>query len=355
MCLVRHLSRGTGLRLLVLISFVALVTGCPSTPPPVPKKCVGGIIQEDGTCVAKCDPTRCLPGNTCVDNACTLTCTQHDQCEFQVQECRPAKEDETGRDIFTCQDLEVPSTAYGDPCPNGNECGSQCITSGPGDALAYCTTSCTADADCPGGYECGYERDPRPICDTNKGNSNLCGQSTEPCVPRSEITAESGLYEGEFCLMRRTCLKRDVCAPCQSDADCTWSTTETHCVDIGNGDKRCAAPCADTLDCEADKQCAGDHCTPIYGSCTGGGFCTPCRTDVDCGTNEACMDLKGNEKGCLDITYPFTCNTDADCPVSPGGRHGLCLDQRLNVPSTSPLYHRCYLPYDEETSTFSCY
>lgn len=328
------------------MSFAALLFACPS-PPPEPQKCVGGIVLEDGTCVAKCDPTKCLPGNTCVDNQCVLSCTNHAQCDRVKQECLPDVEDGTGKAIFTCQARAGTSlTEHGEPCPKGDECGvgSRCLGSGEGDVLAYCTTDCSEDVDCPSGFECGVVRDPRPICG-NQPNEDLCGKTTEACVDSADITPESGLVAGAFCLQRKTCLKRDVCAPCQGDPDCSWSTTLTHCVQAG-ADMRCAPPCNDTTDCDADKQCTDGHCTARAGTCaSGGGFCTPCRFDTDCGENEACIDLYGNEKACMDLTLPFQCTKDTDCPLTPGDRHGTCLTQ----------YNRCYAPFNSETNTYSCY
>jgi hypothetical protein len=117
----------------------------------------------------------------------------------------------------------------------------------------------------------------------------------------------------------------------------------------------CAPECGDNTDCDADKRCEGGYCIPWADTCKGGGFCTPCRFDSDCGEQEECRQLHGNEKGCFNPSLPDTCTTDADCPESPGGRHGTCLDERMGVSPGAGEYHRCWLPIDFETSVISCY
>lgn len=346
------------MRLPLLIVCAAFVAAC-SAPNPTPQQpvdagqprlCVGGVILDDGTCVAKCDPSKCLPGNTCVDNKCVLTCSAHSQCAKYVQSCLPAVEDDTGADIFVC--TNTPVVEYGDPCPNGNECGV-CRWNGPGDARAYCTLECRADTDCPGGYECGFVRDPHALCGTTKGNSNHCGQTSEACIEPSSLEPDGGgvYVEGEFCLQRRMCLKKEECAPCQNDVDCSWGFNLA-CRPLLDG-SRCLSKCSQETDCESDKTCFDGHCTPKSGACSGNAFCSPCRYDTECPANHACVQLHGNEKACLDLTFPVACTTDADCPLSPGGKHGACLDGRHGVSSNSSVYRRCYAPHNGDF--FTCY
>jgi hypothetical protein len=294
----------------------------PAPEPQEPQKCVGGVIRPDGTCEAKCVPDRCVANNTCVDNKCVLKCEAHSDCLPYSQECLPEVEDDTGAQIFTCQD--VPVREFGDPCPNGNEC-DVCFRSGPGDAKSYCTLLCEADADCPGGYECGMVRDPHEICGTNKGNSGFCGTTSEPCIPSEEL-ANYGLVEGDLCAYKKMCLKKDVCATCETDVDC--SRTGTSCVPTESGELRCAVGCGQDSDCEADKTCWEGHCLPRFGTCESAEprFCAPCRYDADCGGGTwGCIPLHGAEKACIDLSFPVACDTDADCPLSPGGRRGDCI------------------------------
>lgn len=329
----------------------------PDTPPDAGthRTCVGGVIAADGSCEAKCDPSKCLANNTCADNRCQLECTAHSQCLRYAQSCLPAVEDDTGRALFTCQN--VPLREYGDPCPDGTECGDNyCVWNGPGDARAYCTFGCTADSDCAAGYECGVVRDPHEVCGSNpsKGNIPFCGTTEEACIDPN--TPDSGYVESSFCLEKKICLKRDVCAPCQSDVDCSWSPG-TSCVFI-EGQQRCAAPCTQDSDCERDKACNGGFCTPRYGPCTGltGGFCEPCRFDTDCAPGLACAQLHGTEKACVDPTFRQPCTSDNDCPTAPSGKHAACIDERMNVGSGSSVYHHCYIaPMNYITNASSCW
>ncbi len=339
---VRRLLKGTALRPTFAALFLMLGAACSSEPPPEPRKCVGGVVRPDGTCEAKCDPSKCHANNTCVDNKCALTCDAHSDCNAYSQECRPAVEDDSGVQVFTCQN--VPVREFGDPCPNGDECPT-CFRTGPGDAKSYCTMTCEADADCPGGYECGMVRDPHEICGTNKGNSGFCGETDEPCIPQAEL-ANHGLVEGDLCAYKKMCLKKDACATCQSDVDCSW--TGTKCVAQETGEQRCAMECGQDSDCEADKLCMNGFCQPRFGACESvePRFCGPCRSDADCGGGTwACLRLHGNEMACIDLSFPIACSSDQDCPLSPGGKRGDC----VNVGSRNG----CYAPNNGDFTT--CY
>ena len=315
-----------------------------------PRVCVGGVIRADGGCEAKCVASKCLANNTCVDNACALKCSSHLECDVFAQRCVAATEDDTDAGVEVC--AAAPVRQIGAPCPAG-ECPAPmtCHISGPGDATAYCTRDCLTNADCPGGYECGTQRDPHAICGTTKGNSNFCGTTTDDCWDAGYGPGTSYL-EGSYCLEHLVCLKRDDCAPCQTDLDC--SLTRDRCVDV-NGAKRCAPACTVGTDCELDKTCVQGACKPLYGACTGSGFCAPCRADSDCEPNFECSHLHGNERSCVDVQFSVTCNASADCPVAPSGRHGMCLDESAQTYPGDSLYHRCYVPFDEASNTYTCY
>ena len=338
---------------LVVLCAAAFCVACSQSPDDTadaggPRKCVGGVINDAGVCEAKCDPSKCLANNTCVNNHCELKCTAHSQCNQYVQQCLPAKEDDTGADIFTCQN--TPVKIYGDPCPNGDECSSDetCIWSGPGDGKAYCTSDCLEDSDCPGGYECGYLRDPHEVCDSDpkKGNNGLCGNTDDTCLP----AGTPGYTEDTYCFQKRVCMKKDVCATCTSDVDCSWSPG-TKCTLVA-GENRCAAPCASSADCARDFACSPEgFCIPRAGACTdskAGTFCSPCRYDTDCAKPYTCVGLHAEEKACIDMTFGTECGTDADCPVSPGGLHGQCAQIQQGV-------YRCYAPFVKSLGNYSCF
>lgn len=358
-----------------------------SEPSEPPEPCAGGVFVND-VCEGKCKPELCLEGNTCVGNRCVLKCDSHRDCFPGTQDCVPATEDDTKAEILVCSS-NGKAVGIGDSCPfpgqcdlvascpdgsscNLGQCGGKletclpdpqfcgkdepctlglcpdgsycdiptcalsectpltCVTSGEGDANAYCTRpDCQSDADCPGGYECGVVRDPHEICnsDPKKGNGGLCGETNEPCVDPSSFGMKNSYFEGPLCLMRKVCLKRTQCAPCETDLDCSLVDAQ-RCVTIDDG-KHCARVCNSDVDCERDYQCdaAAGACVPRFGRCKGEGkLCEPCRNDTDCGgadTSRLCFraSLSG-QLGCVDLSIP--CRADAECPKAPNGETGTC-------------------------------
>lgn len=259
-------------------------------------------------------------------------------------------------------------------CPDGSECTATpcqlndciaplaCVTKGNGDADAYCANrDCAADSDCPGGYYCGVVRDPREICDSSpkKGDSSICGTVSinTPCIDPSELTPT--FYEGQACAMRNTCIKREECAACESDLDCRGLAN--HCVGMANeSTKRCARECASNKDCGRDFVCqavegAGNVCVHRFGACVGTGqFCEPCLNDADCGPptgTSVCFTHNDGQRGCGDISFPFSCSSDADCPTSPSGLHAICV---LDDP-TSNLYKKCYIFAQNALDKYTCW
>lgn len=392
---------------------------------------VGGVWKNNA-CEGKCTPDKCLAENTCVDNRCVLKCDAHTDCKADAsQNCTPAKEDDTGADIAICTAHDVPA-GMGIKCPNGTECAQvgvcpdgtgcnlamcggnpaacirddaacgtdmnctigkctsdgaackintcapadckplKCLTTGEGDADAYCTLpECSTDADCLGGMYCGLLRLPNELCGSNpvKGNNGLCGKTMDPCIAAISLDPDSSgkTFEGSMCILQRTCLKRSQCAPCSSDLDCSQFDAQK-CIQIG-GESRCARACNASKDCDPDYMCTDGSCVPRFGACKGqGNFCEPCQSDEDCGdssTRKACIEGSGGQRACFDYSWfgatcdPMTgcktCVTDADCPLSPGGLNGVCLNENLGVNVGDPEYQRCYLPYNANENKFGCW
>lgn len=391
-------------------------------------ECEGGVIIN-GVCEGKCTPDKCIADNTCVGNRCMLKCDAHTDCYPDgSQNCASAKEDGTSADIFVCQRNEVPrGMGIKCPfkfecdgvgiCPNGQgceraQCGNQpdacvkneeacgkdeactigkcpdgsacvvnpctaaecaplsCLSKGEGDADAYCTRQdCQSDADCAGGFYCGITRDPHELCgsDPQKGDNAFCGTTSEPCIEPSALGQGNTMFEGSRCILRKTCIKRAQCAPCETDLDCSQLPTQK-CVGQMDGTKSCARSCATKLDCDPDYDCLEGSCKPRFGGCKGTGeFCHPCQSDEDCGgkdTVKACIEASGNQRACFDYVLfsadcvapdCVVCMTDADCPESPSGRHGECFDEGEGYGPADSVYHRCYLPYDAPDNKFGCW
>lgn len=355
--------------------------------------CAGGFIRPSptdpkGTCEGKCTAGACGADNTCVDNHCALTCANHLECgDGLSQECLPAKEDDSQKDITTCQPNGKGSV--GTKCAFGTECASQfacpdgkkcdpacagadcpcpadkckalfCRGAGEGDAEAFCTLQdCHADGDCPGGYWCAKVRDPHQICGTMKGDDSFCGTTTEPCVDPAMNATTGGTYEeAAQCAVRTECRIRRQCAPCSTDLDCSVVAGQ-HCTQVGQ-EKVCTRDCVAESDCENGFQCMNGACTPRFGACVGTGkYCEPCRSDLDCdgpAGKQACVSFGGAERVCIDVTASMACTTDNDCPTGPDGRHGLCADSTIGVGSGDAIYHKCiYPPFTEATNVFSCW
>lgn len=400
---------------------VVLVGALSATGSGCGKFCDGGFVRmvpgnDQGICEGKCDSTKCLAGNVCVDNHCVLECTSHDDCDTFSQECVPAREDDSSKSVSIC--LNTGKAPIGAKCPFGNECmglnacpdGSSCDYTqcgggtctldtascgdlpnckqglcpdktpctvpgctmdqcrplvcrgtGQGDADAYCTMNdCMADTDCTGGYYCATVRDPHAICNVTpqKGNSNFCGKTTEACIDPATANASGGTYsEGQYCLLHKSCRERTECAPCSNDLDCSLVMGQ-HCIQVG-GEQVCAKSCSMDTDCDSSYECMSGSCVPRSGKCTGtGNYCDPCRSDADCGDKNsklACAGLTGEERGCFDASLSTSCTTDADCPTGPDGVHGTCLDENYGSQQGDPSYHKCYVQINLATNKSSCW
>lgn len=356
-------------------------------------KCLPGNICVDNRCVLECtshgdcldDGTQnCAPAKEDDTGRATMTCQSNSQsfgiglkcpfgdecgnvhaCSTTGERCDPAQcngaPDTCKLDEKACF---AKANCHIGTCPDGSACTKfsctaqectanlTCITKGDADADAYCTkTDCDGDADCPGGYYCGAIRDPRELCDSmpKKGNSNLCG--TPPvgaaCVPASDLGKDNTLFEGQRCILRKACLKRNECAPCATDLDCSTGIAN-HCITMPmEAQKRCAKECVTSLDCGRDHICQDldgttKVCVHRTGACVGSGkFCEPCLDDTDCGPltgTSVCFTHNDGQRGCADTAFPTPCMSDADCPKSPSGAPGFCYDD-----PASPIYQHCYI------------
>jgi hypothetical protein len=195
-----------------------------------------------------------------------------------------------------------------------------------------------------------------------KGNNNNCGKTSEPCIDESTFGKDNTYFEGSVCLLRKECVKRDQCVACETDLDCSLIPGRT-CVQSGAA-KHCLRTCLVTKDCPDATSCVSGSCQPLYkDQCEGkGDFCAPCVSDEDCGskgTSLACAvanDLT-NEHGCLDLSFSTSCMADADCPLSPGNRHGHCLNENDGLTSADKAYHKCYFPFKPDAGgggKFTC-
>lgn len=360
----------------------------PDSPTTCEGKCTPGSCLDGNTCVGN----RCVL--TCASHADCLA--------DGTQDCLPAVEDDTKAAIFTCQKNEKPygwglicpfgsecgtfhsckdtgtfcdlTACGGKPeeckldeaycrnrvdcivgkCHDGTGCNVltcpaadcttplSCFSTGLGDANSYCTKQdCQADSECPGGYYCGVTRDPHGICGSMnpaKGDNTLCGTTSDPCVNQADIGTTDSTFEGQLCILRKTCIKRDTCAPCESDLDCS-QVPNSLCITLPKeATKRCAPTCKTNADCGPSYEClpadaaapnGPKACHHRFGACVGTGqFCEPCVNDTDCGPltgSSICLEASDGSRGCFDLKVgSLACSTNAECPTAPNGVHGEC-------------------------------
>lgn len=406
----------TALVLVATGTLAATSSGCGSTTVQSGPYCEGGFVRKDAqgneSCEGKCEPSKCGADNVCIDNRCALSCTSHLHCAPIVEDCVPATDDSGGA-VDICQPngrapiglacplgdgdcasaFACPDGAACDPACTGADCACpadqckalMCLTNGEGDADAFCTLrDCHADSDCPGGYWCGQLRVPQHICgptcksskcaggpmdglgcskasDCQQGDQSFCGEADDnPCVDPADVAAGgSTLVEGTWCGLQNICRPRRVCSPCETDLDCSAQPYQ-RCTTLQDNTKACTRDCDTDADCDSGYGCTNGACIPRSGVCVGtGGYCEPCRTDLDCAAGGPTFLCRGFiagsfERACYDIISK-SCNSDANCPVGPDGRHGTCLGEDQGVTPDVSYYHTCDMPYNDAIGVSSCW
>lgn len=263
-------------------------------------------------------------GVHCIDDTCTFTCEIHADCVScnaqgrckSVGSCSGNATDTAGKPVRTCVGDSFPREfgQFGSACPNGPESDDCDKTNGfvcrgtSGDIDAYCTKQgCAADSECPTGFFCSTIR---------KGSS------------RTETI--------------QICLRREFCAPCDSDVDCLGVRNQLCAKDL-SGEKICTVLCDDNINscpwgasttCRATDDVLGaPTCSHRFGSCHGtGNSCEPCVDQRDCPGGACVAERFTNEQFCVD--FGVTCS----CPDNAGGRcaGGGC--PTSPPPASSPMY-----------------
>jgi hypothetical protein len=215
--------------------------------------CDGGVFDADGNCVAKCDPSKCLEGNTCVSNQCRFICDGHPECYPGSQACVASLEDDTGKLVNVCQDIGRLAGPVGG-FPQGTY-GTSCF---------FGESDCAVQTACPNGLEC----DPASCAD--------CGLAADLCPNEDGSGCNLGrcASSGELCIF-------NTCAA----AECTPFT----CLTAGEGDAE--AYCTHH-DCDDDSECpAGFFCGETRDPHEICGVMPPKGNNGLCGeTPDACID-----------------------------------------------------------------
>lgn len=256
--------------------------------------------SDEVAAAPSCVDSKCAPGNKCLalngETKCRKVCTSNADpagaCPFGYTCVAP----DSGGEAFCQQDQArnedgsyVTKSAkgqWGAPCnPTGGvvnpDCdadqGFYCFGTSPTDATAYCTRyDCETDRSCGAGFWCATV-------------------NTTPNVERRKRTLLADASASGVGEVHNVCLRREYCSTCKVDLDCpAVAGVPQHCVDDADGNKFCANACATSAECAKDAQCAdvdgNKVCYPRAGRCVGdGSLCAPCRSDVDCGDDGACI------------------------------------------------------------------
>jgi hypothetical protein len=352
------------IRSLLTLAVLAVLCGCPSTPPPPnpdagPTAFVGRTCNVDAECgTLRCDKIRhqciCLSDESCKSSdpnapqqycnnytgLCVSEisgCTADSQCGM-TQYCDPS--------IRACRPLK----SFCEPCAADNECG------GAGDNCIldtnlmekFCGTACMVDADCPRGASCQQKGtknngmlpdgglDLQPILQCWPSESSLPGQTAscknfKGCTPDSLRTCNTDMDCGDA---------SQRCDPAQGkcvaiEQVCPFGTT------CDPRAKICVADCAVDADCGDPKLICQDKVCVIAGECT---------TDTDCPANKVCNVPPGELQGSC---APF-CQGDVDCPIgqtcqmTSGGRYecapGCATTQNCPLDQRCNAMHQCEGP-----------
>ncbi len=276
-----------------------------------------------------CDDSKCAPGNKCLtadgETKCRKTCTSNSDpanaCPYGYT-CVSADP----QPAFCVADTTGFTTPrkgqFGAPCnptggiDNNPDCDITnffwCFAKSPTDGSAYCTRyDCTTDRDCAAGFYC------------DQANVGPSATTTNRHVGQT----------------RAVCQKRAYCAPCVADLDCPPDKGRPqHCVPTADGSASfCSPECTSNSTCNNEAACSPlgsdptiKTCYPRAGTCKGdGSYCSPCRSDADCGQDGACV--KGQyttEHFCAKKAgSPCQAGAKPNCPAIPMGvpaKHSVC-------------------------------
>jgi len=282
-------------------------------------------------CSGGCDDSKCASGNRCLDDghgeACRLVCAEQATCPLNYA-CVPTPDGKTN----FCAPLATKyakkdSGQWGFHCnPAGGidqnpDCDlSQdfwCYGETPTDADAFCTQyECTKDAECAGGYYCATVNN------------------------HPDVTTATPTHGKDA--VRTVCLPRDYCAPCAADIDCPSTPDQpAHCVPGADGVKFCTHECTTNSNCLAAASCADSSaagtkvCLPRAGVCKGdGSFCSPCRSDADCGDGFCIYENYTHERYCS-VKSKVSCTSTGqkDCPAITGSEATVSCQPSPNDPA----------------------
>ncbi|HEX3774486.1 MAG TPA: hypothetical protein VHV51_08475 [Polyangiaceae bacterium] len=147
---------------------------------------------------------RCGPSQHLGDNS---SCVCDDGLVLAGQDCVPCGENETWQNgVCVCSDGYTRSSSDGGACVLGGP-GSSCdpdadasscttpdapICRDRGGGVGYCTTSCTADSDCPHGFACDTTNSPATCKTAAVGEGDPCTSAAD-CAGKDASYCETAL------------------------------------------------------------------------------------------------------------------------------------------------------------------
>lgn len=290
----------------LLGTLLALVAGCPETPPPV----IPTDVPRDGGIDAPFDGT--LPD---VPFDGMLPDVPFDGMLPDVPVDVPPLPDapfDAGpeEDVLimgvdagctdTCACIDHPM-----PCSAGCDMDEVCITDGCVDVCAPPGAECGSAADCPAGSLC-----------KSIGGGLYCLRSG--CADSRDCPRGFACEAGACADRRVGCGGADGAADCPYNFYCDSSTGPAHCSRVlrpcGTGSCPLGGTCAD-VDGDGDNECVHDGGCTTNAECGAGSTCSgdplttlsicsrygPCRTEADCTSGQLCVDLWGDRlRECID-------------------------------------------------------
>jgi hypothetical protein len=289
---------------------------------------LGAVAGMGGCSNSRCESSRCAAGNACLDDGsgsgetCHKVCTSQGECPYGYY-CNDGQLGPQGQNWCVANTNYPPerSGQWDTPCLPSNGEGSNkacdwtdffaCYGTSPTDAMSFCTEyGCSQDSDCEGGWWCST-------------------QNVGPNVVSADPT---------YGKTRTLCLPRWYCAPCKTDHDCSPAQdgTQQHCVADTQNRGYCTPQCATNVNCPLDATCVGqwpvctpaqgdtcksdDDCPPVGGvaaHCDGGKCTSECASSTACATGQTCQNLNvcvPRAGVCVgDGGFCSPCRSDVDC------------------------------------------
>lgn len=228
-----------------------------------------------------------------------------------AQDMGPDLPPDMGMDMNMTMNCPRTNVGYGQPCGCNQECTSGTCVDATVTSDGFCSTTCTARADCPTGDTCVTDRFGTSVCRQDDTGAN-CAQAGQP-MPQMCSTG--------------------------------------HCVEAGSNfplDYFCSVPCSDSSECQT-----GHACSPVRCQFTLDGYrCIPtiiasrapntpqvlatypesAKLCVKVGEANPCVNVSSDEQACAGSMCDQSpigrctaqCVTTADCPA------GGCVDYDLS-------------------------